>query len=97
MAPFYSSLCSELQLPVDKELLDKLTSANQAELEKMDAAISDAEKNFGEMESRDALMKRAEYLSRIGDKVRYPIFTPSPSPPPPPSLGCCYQCIQAGV
>ena len=69
MAPFYSTLCSDLQQPVDTELLDRLKAANTAKLEQLDAAIEDAEKNFGEMETRDALMKKAEYLCKIGDKV----------------------------
>ena len=35
----------------------------------MDASLQDAEKNFGDMETRDAHMTKAEYLAQIGDKV----------------------------
>ena len=69
MAPFYLTLCSDIQQPVDNQLYDRLKAANVNKLEKLDAAIEDAEKNFGEIESRDALMKKAEYLCQIGDKV----------------------------
>lgn len=35
----------------------------------MDEELEDAEKNLGESEIRDAMMAKAEYLCRIGDKV----------------------------
>ena len=35
---------------------------------KLDAAITDAEDNFGESELRDALLKKSEFLAQIGDK-----------------------------
>ena len=35
----------------------------------MDASLQDAEKNFGDMETRDAHMTKAEYLTQIGSKV----------------------------
>lgn len=38
-------------------------------MKEFDAAIEDAKTNFGEIETRDAYMKKAEYLSQIGDKV----------------------------
>ena len=31
--------------------------------------MKDAEKNFGEVEMRDSLMNKAEYLCQIGNKV----------------------------
>ena len=69
MAPFYITLCSDVQQTVDKQLYDRLRAENVHKLEQLDAAIDDAEKNFGEIESRDTLMKKAEYLCQIGDKV----------------------------
>lgn len=36
----------------------------------MNEAIDEAEKSMGETEIREANLKKAEYLSRIGDKVR---------------------------
>lgn len=43
---------------------------NRKELEQLEEKIEDSEKNFGETEQRDALMAKAEYLCRVGDKVR---------------------------
>ena len=42
---------------------------NRKELEQLEEKIEDTEKNFGETEQRDALMAKAEYLCRVGDKV----------------------------
>lgn len=70
MAPFYSSLCTELERPLNSDLLEKMKSDNAKELEKLQKGIENAEKNFGETEQRDALLAKAEYLSKIGDKVR---------------------------
>lgn len=71
MGPFYTSVCTELGRPIDKDLLTQLEAANKTELEKIEEAINDAEKNFGETEQRDALMAKAEYLCKIGDKVGF--------------------------
>ena len=70
MAPFYSWLCGDLGRPVDSVLLAKMEAKNKVELARMGEAIDDAEKNFGESERKDALMAKAEYLCKIGDKVR---------------------------
>lgn len=70
MAPFYESLCSEVGRPVDSDLLAELKAANSDQLAKLDEAIEDSEKNFGETEQKEALQAKAEYLCRIGDKVR---------------------------
>jgi len=45
-----------------------LTKVNEEKLQKLDDAIKDAEKNFGESEIRVANLKKAEYYTRIGDK-----------------------------
>ena len=63
-------MCSELGREVDTSLLSELEAANKAELAKLEEGIEDATKNFGETEQRDALMAKAEYLCKIGDKVR---------------------------
>ena len=41
---------------------------NKENVTKLDAAISDAEYNFGESELRDSLLKKAEFLAHIGKK-----------------------------
>ncbi len=69
MAPYYEALCKELKWLVDTDLLSKMKKANEDELKRLDDVLEDAEKNQGESEIRDAMMAKAEYLIRIGDKV----------------------------
>ena len=69
MGPYYEYVCSELQFPVDHNVLTKMKDINQKEIEKLEAAVKDAEENLGEIEIRDAKIAKAEYLSTIGDKV----------------------------
>ena len=69
MAPYYEYICSELQIPVDQDLLSKMKDTNTTEKERLDEAVKDAEENLGEIEIRDAKIAKAEYLSKIGDKV----------------------------
>jgi hypothetical protein len=71
MAPLYEALCTELKLTKDNNLLKTLKSANEAELKKLQDKITDAQENLGETEISDALIAKAMYLSRIGDKVRF--------------------------
>ncbi|KAL5282600.1 PSMD6 family protein [Megaselia abdita] len=68
MAPWYEIVCSELNWPVDQSLLNKMKEENRKKLEELDATITDAEQNLGEMEVREANLKKSEYLCRIGDK-----------------------------
>ncbi len=69
MAPFYESLCKELGWKSDTALLKKMKEENESQLKKLDETLQDAEQNLGETEVRDALLAKAEYLSKIGDKV----------------------------
>lgn len=70
MAPYYECLCKDLKWQLDVELLNRMKKANEDELKRLDDVLEDAEKNLGESEIRDAMMAKAEYLIRIGDKVR---------------------------
>lgn len=70
MAPFYEELCTDLSWPVNQALLDKMKTANEAKLKEFDEKVEDAEKNLGETEVRDFMLNKAEYLCRIGAKVR---------------------------
>ncbi len=70
MAPYYRSLAaSGSAISVDKILLEKLEKANEDELKRLDERLAEAEKTEGESEISDALKARANYLTRIGDKV----------------------------
>jgi len=68
MASFYEEVCRDLDWKVDSTLLAKMKSANDEHLKELEETIEDAEKNLGEMEVREANLKKSEYLCRIGDK-----------------------------
>lgn len=68
MAPWYEIVCKDLAWTVDQQLLTEMKAANTKEIEDLDAVIEDAEKNLGEMEVREANLKKSEFLCRIGDK-----------------------------
>jgi len=68
MAPLYENFWNELGYKLDEELVKKMKEKNETDLKKIDEEIEDAEKNLGETEVRDFMLKKAEYLSRIGDK-----------------------------
>lgn len=55
---------------MDSDLLKKMEAENVVKLSRLQEVIEDAEKNFGETEQRDALLGKAGYLCKIGDKVR---------------------------
>jgi len=70
MAPYYRSITSSSSvLPLDNALLESLEKANEDELKILDERLQEAEKQEGESEISDALKARANYLTRIGDKV----------------------------
>lgn len=69
MAPWYEHICTELKWTVDRDFLTGMRENNRIELAKLDETIEDAEKNLGEMEVREANLKKSEYLCRIGDKA----------------------------
>lgn len=68
MAPFYEEVCKDLGWTVDNTLLAGMKERNETHLKELDAAIEDAEQNLGEMEVREANLKKAEYLCQIGSK-----------------------------
>ena len=68
MAPFYRSVCKELKWKEDSKLWSEMSAENEKELKSLDEKIADAEANLGESEHREALLAKAEYLTKIGDK-----------------------------
>lgn len=68
MAPWYELICKDVGWKQDAAVLKQLKTKNEEALKKLDEAIEDAEKNLGEMEVREAYLRKAEYFSRIGDK-----------------------------
>jgi 26S proteasome regulatory subunit N7 len=69
MAPYYQYLCDQLKWNVDSSLLQKMKTANDKKLEELAAKQASAESNEGESEIRDIMEERANYLTKIGDKV----------------------------
>jgi len=68
MAKFYEECSHDLGWKMDKGLLERMKKENETELKKLNDAIDEAETSMGETEIREANLKKAEYLSRIGDK-----------------------------
>lgn len=68
MAPLYEHVCSELGWDVDDMLLGKMREENNGRLAELEKAISEAEEHEGEMEVKDAMIAKAEYLADIGNK-----------------------------
>ncbi|XP_014203908.1 26S proteasome non-ATPase regulatory subunit 6 isoform X2 [Copidosoma floridanum] len=68
MAPFYEEVCRDLDWEVDEALLAQMKAKNEEQLKELDRIIEDADQNLGEMEVREANLKKAEHLCRIGDK-----------------------------
>lgn len=68
MAPFYKLVTSELGIPLDTDLLTRMTTANEEKVVKLIEQLEDAEKNAGESEVREAIAARADHYCRIGDK-----------------------------
>lgn len=59
----------EVSLPWDEQLYESLTAENEKELEAIQKEEDEAVEKAGETEIQAARGKRAEYYTRIGDKV----------------------------
>merc|ERR1712179_524289 len=68
MAKFYEECCHDLSWKMDKGMLERMKKENETQLKTLNEAIDEAETSMGETEIREANLKKAEYLSRIGDK-----------------------------
>eukprot|EP00276_Gloeochaete_wittrockiana_P002743 CAMPEP_0184671304 /NCGR_PEP_ID=MMETSP0308-20130426/85415_1 /TAXON_ID=38269 /ORGANISM="Gloeochaete witrockiana, Strain SAG 46.84" /LENGTH=388 /DNA_ID=CAMNT_0027118395 /DNA_START=40 /DNA_END=1206 /DNA_ORIENTATION=+ len=68
MVSLYITYCDEFKWPKDEALVTTMNASNAEELKKFDDAISDAEKNLGENEVREALLAKADFYCRIADK-----------------------------
>ena len=68
MSPLYEEVCEDLGWEVDTAALERMRAANAERLQELGDKITDAEENLGEMEVRDALLAKAEYLADIGDR-----------------------------
>lgn len=68
MAGLYQACAQELGWELDQAYLDATNAKNAEELKKLDEKIADAEENLGESEVREALLAKALFYIRIGDK-----------------------------
>ena len=59
-----------IQVPWDEELYERLRKENEEELEGFQKEEDEAAEKAGETEIQTARGKRAEFWSRVGDKVR---------------------------
>jgi len=66
MAPYYKKVCEEFGWPIDKPFLTKMEANNKKEIEALDEKI--AEEVEYESDEKDALLSKAEYLCKIGEK-----------------------------
>jgi len=68
MVRLYKTMCDENLLKMDVDLLASMEKSNECELERLNSALQDAEKNEGETEICEAFLARANFYMRIGEK-----------------------------
>lgn len=69
MLPYYEKfLCPTPLGPVDEAAKVEMKKKNDEDLEKVEAKITDAKENLGDIEIRDALLAKAAFFNRVGDK-----------------------------
>jgi 26S proteasome regulatory subunit N7 len=71
MYPYYTHLVDHegTYFKRDANIENELRQQNEEKIKELDDKIKDAEENFGENEVREALLAKAEYFHKIGDKV----------------------------
>ncbi|KAL2651148.1 hypothetical protein R1flu_019276 [Riccia fluitans] len=72
MAGLYQSFWQEMgwESTFDTKLYEQFNTTTAEEVEKLDEKIKDAEENLGESEVREALLNKALYYIKIGDKEK---------------------------
>lgn len=70
MATWYEYLGEKGHIKIDKEKLKSMKEKVVEELKKLDEKIETAEKEEGDSELRDAMVDRAEFLAKTGDRIR---------------------------
>eukprot|EP00245_Coleochaete_scutata_P006944 TRINITY_DN217_c0_g1_i1.p1 TRINITY_DN217_c0_g1~~TRINITY_DN217_c0_g1_i1.p1 ORF type:complete len:387 (+),score=111.59 TRINITY_DN217_c0_g1_i1:127-1287(+) len=68
LALMYESFCEEFGWSLDQARLEKIKKKTAEEQQKLDERLADAEENLGESEVREALLAKALYLVRVGEK-----------------------------
>lgn len=68
-----------------------------AELKELDAKIEEQREKAGDVEVRDGMLARADFLARIGDKVRVLLFVRSPPSPSRVLARAVASCLRGCV
>ena len=64
----YQLFCEKTSRDVDSSVEASLSADNADELARLEAAIATAEESFGDIEVKGALLAKADFFMRIGDK-----------------------------
>ncbi|GAQ91206.1 26S proteasome regulatory subunit N7 [Klebsormidium nitens] len=70
LVDIYEKAVADFGWSVDKEFVKKLRERNAEDEKKIDEKIKDAEENLGESEVREALLEKAMFYIRIGNKEK---------------------------
>ncbi|CRH00163.1 26S proteasome regulatory subunit RPN7, putative [Plasmodium relictum] len=68
MYPYYSYICEELNLNMDKDLYKKLKDKADEEMNKIEKKILESEENFDSVDTKNDLLIKANFFCKIGDK-----------------------------
>ena len=82
MTPYYEEVCNQFNWPKDNDLIQTMRKNNEATQKELEAKTEDAVKNLGSTEVRESFLKRAEFFTRIGDKVQWIILVLTSRGPP---------------
>jgi len=70
MLPFYERCCEEFKWQIDNALVETMKKTNAETLDRLEATHKDAVENLGESEVREAMLAKANFFTRIGDKEK---------------------------
>ncbi|XP_050292694.1 26S proteasome non-ATPase regulatory subunit 6-like [Anthonomus grandis grandis] len=100
MAPYYELICKQLNWNMDKSLMKDMTESNTKALDSLESEIEYATNNLGAIDTKVALLNKADYLSQIGDKEET-IKTLGKAYALTVALGCkldnVFHCIRIGL
>merc|ERR1711998_153354 len=68
MSGFYKVAAEMWDEEPSAEMVRELEQRNEAEMKEIEARISDAQENLGDVEIREGHLAKADFLARIGDK-----------------------------
>jgi len=68
LAYYEKYLCPDVLGPADQGLVAQMKKQNEEDMAKIEDKIKDAKENLGDIEIRDALIAKAEFFNRVGDK-----------------------------